>query len=289
MYIRLKDGVRLFVDTKGSTLSVCEKNSVIDEQKSILLLHGGPGMDHMVFRPCFDTLADYAHVVYVDQRGCGRSDSGPIESWNLDQWADDVAELIDALGLHKPIVLGTSFGGFVAQRFASRHPETSSGLILMSTAYKTDLDMTLSCIKNKGGSIAHDAARKFFTDANIPGVIENYFESCLSLYTHNDIDDVAIERVTQRVDVMQHFFKKDGMFKKVNLLIDLKKIVVPTLVVHGEQDPIFPMFLAEDMYRVLKNRAESKCLFVPLPDCGHLSEQDSAKEIVTEIISFFEL
>ena len=57
-----------------------------------------------------------------DQRGHGHSDLGEPGRWNLDVWADDLAGLIDVLGLHHPIVLGTSFGGFVVQRYRPATP-----------------------------------------------------------------------------------------------------------------------------------------------------------------------
>ena len=50
---------------------------VIREKPTLLLLHGGPGLDHSIYKPAFSTLADVAQVVFLDHRGNGRSDSGP--------------------------------------------------------------------------------------------------------------------------------------------------------------------------------------------------------------------
>lgn len=288
MRIRLEDGVNLFVDVAGPAVEV--KAEVIVERPTIVLLHGGPGLDHTVFKPAFDPLTDFAQLVYVDHRGCGRSDDGPVEDWNLNQWADDVASVIQILGLEKPIVLGTSFGGFVAQRFAARHPEAASGLVLMSTAPRTDVGATLKCIAEIGGEAARDAAAQFFTDAAAPGVVDDYFGKCLDLYTHGAVDLAAIARIIQRPEVMMHFFGKGGEMYEIDLQNDLEAIELPTLVVHGKDDPIFPLELAEEIPRFLdRNCPVTRTQFVAIPNCGHLSEQDAPDQIVAAITNFFAL
>lgn len=297
MYITLQDGVRLFVDTRGSALDVAADTADISKQPEIVLLHGGPGMDHMVFRPCFDLLAEHAHVFYLDQRGCGRSDDGPSDCWTLDQWADDVAEAIAILGLKQPILLGTSFGGFVAQRFAARHPNTAGGMVLMSTGCRADIPLTLDSLEQRGGSHARAAASNFFSDAAAPGVTETYFDACLKLYTFGDVNPIAIERVRQRPNVMLNFFRKGGAFCETDLRSDLKKSTTPTLILHGLEDPVFPVYLAKEMRTILESgrdrdrdtESKLRAHLVCLPECGHLSEQDNPDRIVSEIISFFQL
>jgi pimeloyl-ACP methyl ester carboxylesterase len=100
---------------------------------TLLLLHGGPGSDHSIYKPAYSGLADIAQIIYLDHRGNGRSEDSPRESWNLAQWGDDVRAFCDALGIVNPIVLGASFGGMVALAYATRHPAHPSKLILIST------------------------------------------------------------------------------------------------------------------------------------------------------------
>ena len=127
MFVRV-NGVRLFVDFENAGL--VPDGDCMREKPALLLLHGGPGFDHSSLRPLFAGLSDVAQVVYYDHRGNGRSDDGDQSDWTLAQWGDDVKGLCDALGIAKPIVLGMSWGGYVAQAYATRHPEHPGKLVL---------------------------------------------------------------------------------------------------------------------------------------------------------------
>jgi pimeloyl-ACP methyl ester carboxylesterase len=112
------NGVRLFFDIEGTKL--VPDGPLMREKPTLLLLHGGPGADHSVYRPAYSALSDIAQIVYLDHRGNGRSEDGPRERWTLAQWGDDVRAFCDTLGIADPIVLGASFGGMVAMSYATR-------------------------------------------------------------------------------------------------------------------------------------------------------------------------
>src|SRR5437667_7213677 len=132
------NGAKLFIDVEGPKL--VPDGPAMRERPTVLLLHGGPGFDHTNFKPAFSRLADAAQLIYYDHRGNGRSDRDDPSTWTLDNWADDVKGLCDALEIERPIVLGWSFGGFVAQAYAGRYPDHPAKLILQSTAARLDLD-----------------------------------------------------------------------------------------------------------------------------------------------------
>ena len=120
MWVRV-NGVRLFFDVEGASL--VPDGPLMREKPTLLLLHGGPGFDHSLYKPALSSLADVAQVVFLDHRGNGRSEAGPPEGWTLAQWGDDVRAFCDALGIVRPIVYGASFGGMVALAYATRHPD----------------------------------------------------------------------------------------------------------------------------------------------------------------------
>src|SRR6185312_11536262 len=147
------NGAKIFFDAVGPKLAIDGEH--MREKPSLIVMHGGPGFDHSTMRPYFDRFADTHQVVYIDHRGNGRS-SGTPDTWTLAQWGDDVKGFCDVLGIERPIVYGLSFGGFVAQAYATRHPDHPGKLILVSTAARRDLGRVLDAFERIGGPAARD-------------------------------------------------------------------------------------------------------------------------------------
>jgi proline iminopeptidase len=234
--VDIGDGVRLFVDVVGAGLDPAPDAMV--QKPSLVLLHGGPGFDHSSFRPYYDRFADTHQVVYVDQRGHGRSDQRDDPSgWNLDTWADDVARLSDALGLEHPVILGTSFGGFVAIRYAARHPKHPSKLILSSTLTRPMVELAESRFAALGGPEAAAAYHRVYADRDqsAEAWIE-YAVHCLPVYNHTP-SAFGPARTRENYDVIQHFHLP---FFAMDLRDDVRAIEVPTLVLAGRDDPMTP-------------------------------------------------
>ena len=102
-------GCRLFFDVEGAKLR--PDGPRMREVPTVILLHGGPGADHSIFKPAYSQLVDIAQVVYFDHRGDGRSDGRDDSArWRLSQWGDDVKGLCDALEIGVKIALGTDSG-----------------------------------------------------------------------------------------------------------------------------------------------------------------------------------
>lgn len=99
----------------------------------LLLLHGGPGLDHTEFGDYLDPLADRYRLVLIDGRNQGRSDrDADPASWTLSQHASDVSAVAAALGAERYAVLGHSFGAFVALQHAADAPGAAVATIVSS-------------------------------------------------------------------------------------------------------------------------------------------------------------
>src|SRR5215469_9717127 len=122
------DGGRLFFDVIGAKL-VPDGLRMI-ERPTLIALHGGPGGDHSYLKYELAPLADVVQLIFPDMRGTGRSDPTSSERWTVERWAYDVRALCSVLEIDKPIVLGHSYGGYVAIEYASRYPDHPAKLIL---------------------------------------------------------------------------------------------------------------------------------------------------------------
>lgn len=98
-----------------------------------LLLHGGLGVDSRYLVRTFGPLEDRLRMVFYDHRGNGRSGRPPFETVTIEQLADDAAALAAHLGIGRALAIGHSYGGFVAQELAIRHPALIAALILADT------------------------------------------------------------------------------------------------------------------------------------------------------------
>jgi proline iminopeptidase len=116
------------VDVGDTQLHVVERG----EGFPLLLLHGGPGLDHHEFADYLDPLADRHRLVLVDQRAQGRSAPCDPATWTLRQMAADVVALARALELPRYSVLGHSYGAFVALQWAVEFPDEPGPAIISS-------------------------------------------------------------------------------------------------------------------------------------------------------------
>src|SRR5210317_2512497 len=109
---------------------------VVGQGYPLLLMHGGPGMDHTSLLPLLPA-ADRFTLIYFDQRCNGRSDGIPVSSMTWDNLTADAEAIRQRLGFEKWAVLGHSFGGMVALEYALRYPDSLSHLLLMDTCGDT--------------------------------------------------------------------------------------------------------------------------------------------------------
>jgi proline iminopeptidase len=104
--------------------------SVLGEGLPLLILHGGPGLDHHGFGDYLDPLADSYQLVFVDERASGRSSRPDSATWTLPQMAADVPALARAMGFDRYAVLGHSYGAFVALQYAVDFPQEPGPVII---------------------------------------------------------------------------------------------------------------------------------------------------------------
>ncbi len=258
------NGVRLFFDIEGA--KVVPDGPVMREKPTLILVHGGPGSDHSRYKPGMRVLADDAQVIYVDQRGHGRSDKSDPAHWNLDQWAADLLGLCEALEIVKPVVMGGSFGGYVAMAYATSYPDHPSKLILSST-------------RAKAPDFSRALAERFFDDPSETNRVP-FFRVCMPLCTRTPQDRQAMRRTIRTLEVLEHF--RRGELLRMDMLPRLANIRCPTLVIGGEDDPMVPIEDQEDIAAALP---EHVVQIHRVPNAGHGPYRDDPR--VFDIIRDF--
>ncbi len=182
MKVRAGD-IELFFDVDGA--KVVLDGSWARDRPTVLLLHTGPGLDHSLYKEHIGPeLARDAQVVYLDQRGSGRSDWSSEADWTLETWVDDVANFCDALELERPMVLGTGHGGLIALLFAARHPERVERLVLVSVVARYVHTRVIAIFDRLGGPEAGEVAARYFSEPT-EATFSEYLRVCVPLYTRD--------------------------------------------------------------------------------------------------------
>jgi proline iminopeptidase len=278
------NGVRLFFDVEGAGL--VPDGPAMRAKPTLVLLHGGPGMDHTTYKPRFSQLADVAQIVYLDHRGNGRSDAGPREHWTLAQWGDDVRGFCDALGIERPIVLGGSFGGMAALSYATRHPDHPAKLVLLSTeaAGGTHLEERVAMFERLGGPEVGALARRRLLDGELDeALLETWVRLAFPVYTRTPRDPAWMRRSIVNPEVHLWFMRRGGEGRTFDFFPKLPDIRCPTLVMGGEEDPILPIACQEEIAAALPRHLVR---FERFPGCGHGVIADAPERAMAIIREF---
>ena len=107
---------------------------ITGEGEPVVQIHGA-GFGHFNFDPATPELSKHFRVVDYDMRGYGQSDR-PLQHYDMEVWADDLAGLMDALEISRAHVHGTSMGGMIAIVFAGKYPERTASVVINCAAAK---------------------------------------------------------------------------------------------------------------------------------------------------------
>jgi proline iminopeptidase len=240
MRAKVRDA-EIYFDIDGMGLAPDEGRMA--ERPSLFLLHGGPGGDHSSFKTQMAELRDVAQLVYVDHRGSGRSTSIDLESNTLDQNIDDLDALRDHLGLERISLLGSSYGGMVAQGYAIRYPDRLANLILVATAPSFRFMEDAKRIVAQRGTPDQIRVCQWLWDGNFESLdqLHEYYREMGPMYsTTFDLEKFEANWDRGIRNFKQLNFGFGGFLRAFDFTDELHKIVCPTLVLAGAHDWICP-------------------------------------------------
>jgi proline iminopeptidase len=219
---------------------------VIGRGYPLLLMHGGPGADHWSMLP-FRRLSDQFTVVFYDHRCNGRSTSGPVSSMTWENLTADADALRQRLGFERWAVLGHSFGGHVALEYALRYPDSLSHLVLLDTGgdSRWGRQNAPGLLAKRGYSPATvRLVRRFFTGQITPNEMLPALMRFGSAYYHHPSPlMLAREMFAERHTKMRPealIFAGRHLLNGWTVMDRLGEITVPTLVMAGRDDFLFP-------------------------------------------------
>lgn len=230
----------------------------------LVLIHGFP-LDHTIWDEVVPLLKDDFDLILPDLRGFGESDAvdAPYAMRDL---ADDLASLLDHLGLDAAFLAGHSMGGYVALAFADAYPQRTRGLALVASQSAADAP------ERKAGRYAQ--AQKIAEE----GIGETVAAMTVKL--------TADERVRKFVHDLMRKQKPAGyigslkaMAGRTDTLSALEKNSFPVLIVHGSADGLIPL-QREIPLKVPRARV------VELAGIGHVPMMESPRETAEALRGF---
>jgi pimeloyl-ACP methyl ester carboxylesterase len=266
--VTLSDGYRLFVEDVGSGFP-------------LILLHGGPGLDHTMFRPWLDPLADECRLLYVDERGQGRSDRVDPATLTLSVWARDVDLLSDALELERFALLGHSFGAIIATTHAIELG-TAAGYVISgggdsSAALDADVQASLAALGDEGAAIAKswEDEKTVQTEAEFAALMATQMPFHFAGMVPPDFGAATL----YAPEVLRHAANMG--YGDFDYPPHLECVSKPTLVIVGERDRTTTPRAA----RVLHEGIRDSELLV-IPGVGHMSYVEAPEEYIAAVRGF---
>jgi len=241
----------------------------------LLLVHGFP-LDHTMWNAQIDVLPDSegCRVIAPDLRGFGQSQASE-GTVTMEDMADDMAALLDALEIDEPIVLcGLSMGGYVSFQFALKYADRLAGLILCDTRSVADTPEMASARRTTAKEVLAEGAAnlvagmtpKLFGTSSV----ENYpemVEGLRKVMLGNNPQGTAAAAL--------------GMAERPDVTAALGQIECPALVIVGSEDAIST---ADEMREIADGIPNSQ--FVEIPDCGHMSPMEKPEEVNAVVARF---
>lgn len=246
------------VDAHDVTLHVRTAGSA-DSATVLIAIHGGPGMSSDYMTSLERLAGDQLAVVTYDQRGTGRSSSPPPDGANytLDKYVEDLDAVLEATGRAKVHLLGHSWGGIVALRYATVHPERVETLILMGSGAPSR-----QAVEEAEMRMAQARARLQDQGA-IPPTIET-LDDVLPAYFSDPAFPVPEELRHLHYSPTAEKLTREAL-GRFDFSDQVGQLEHRVLLLYGKDDP-FGLAMAEATQTALSAAAVE---FVLLEDCGH--------------------
>lgn len=241
------------------------------ETGELLILNNGVFMNTASWACQLPELAKRYRVLTYDMRGQGQSEH-PDSDYSLDLHAEDLAALMDALGLAKAHMVGTSYGGELNLLMGLRHPERCQTLVTIASVSHSDALLVAMMERWHLAATLGDGPRFFrliYADTYSEGFLNERPDLIpMAEKRYADLDLPAAARLIES-------------FQRFDVTADLGRIQVPTCIVSAELDILKPRKYGEIMHQAIAGSE-----FHLIPGAGHVVVLERAAEVNTLILGF---
>lgn len=239
----------------------------------VLFIHAFP-LNRTMWAPQVSAMVDRCRCIAADLRGFGDSRRQP--PYTMEQYATDLAALLDHLNVEKVVLVGCSMGGYVSFEFWRRYRDRVRAMVLVDTRATAD---SAEAMQRR-----HQQIELVRTEGST-AIANAQIASMVGKTTREKQPDTydAVHRMMAQAPVDGLAGALDAMMKRADSTADLSQIDVPTLVVVGEEDAITPVKEA----RAMQEKISGSSLEV-IASAGHLSclERPAAfNHVLMEFIS----
>jgi len=235
------------------------------------MLVPGLGSTARFWDPIVPELSRRFSLILPENRGVGRSISKRTPH-SLSDLSSDLLELLDRLNVDQTHVIGASFGGCLAQRFAVDHPDRMDKLVLISTAHRFGPYLT-QVAQILGQALRRFPFETFLSTMGVLGTAPEFFDRQQSTPSRPALPPgVSRKAVIQQLRCLASARFDEGEYV----------ITAPTLVVSGEYDALIPNCYARKMAEAIPNSR-----FVVLRGCGHnpvMEDPDAVVPLLSEFL-----
>lgn len=227
----------------------------------ILFIHGYP-LSRKLWLPQIEFLSRYFRTITLDLRGHGDTQEIP-GSYSMEMLAEDCNKLLDSLGVDIPIILcGLSMGGYISMAFYRQFSARVSGLIWAATRANADTQETRKN-RDKAIAMANQEGSRAIAESMLPQMFAPAtYESHPSLVSN-------IRDMMEKTSVAGITGALNGIKNRLDSTPMLPFIKVPTLIIHGAEDQLIPVTVAQEMANSILGAQLSI-----IPGAGHLLNQE---------------
>jgi len=245
------DNVSLYVRIAGN----------LESGKVLVAVNGGPGQSSHYMVSLEQLASKELAIVTYDQRGTGRS-STPSDGYSLLDHAADIEAIRQAIGTKKIHIMGHSFGGIFALRYATLHPLRVGSIVLMGSGPPTKKASLKGQAKLK--QRISKLMKQGVIPKNLPKEISELVKALLPAYFSNPSFDIPDELENTSINAKANQLTLSAV-GDWDFTLEVAKLDHKVLMIWGEDDP-FGLPMAESSISALST---AKVEFVLLKKCGH--------------------